>query len=94
VLEGIRWLLPKNPENLDSEEKEKDRLKEAHRLNQLFSCSYYLKEDLRQIGLQKNEAKADRALTDWIKRAQTSGIKMSLKSAKTLAAFRSGILAY
>jgi len=33
-------------------------------------------------------------LTDWIKRAETSGIKMLMKFAKTLAAFQSGILSY
>lgn len=73
---------------------EKDRLEEALHLNQPLSCAYYLKEDLRQIRLQKNKAKADRVLTDWIKRAQASGIKMLMKFAKTLSAYRSGILAY
>ena len=94
ILKGTRWLLLKNPENLDSGKKEKDRLEEALHLNQPLSCAYYLKEDLRQIWLQKNKAKADRVLTDWIKRAQTSGIKMLMKFAKTLSAYRSGILAY
>ena len=94
VLKGTRWLLLKNPENLDSARKEKDRLTEALHLNQPLSCAYYLKEDLRQIWLQKNKPKADRVLTDWIKRAEASGIKMLKKFAKTLAAFRSGILAY
>lgn len=94
ILKGTRWLLLKNPENLDSGKKEKDRLEEALHLNQPLSCAYYLKEDLRQIRLQKNKAKADRVLTDWIKRAQASGIKMLMKFAKTLSAYRSGILAY
>lgn len=94
ILKGTRWLLLKNPENLDSGKKEKDRLEEALQLNKPLSCAYYLKEDLRQIWLQKNKAKADRVLTDWIKRAQASGIKMLMKFAKTLSAYRSGILAY
>ena len=55
---------------------------------------YYLKEDLRQIWLQPNKEKAQLVLTDWIKRAETSGIKMLMKFAKTIAAFQAGILAY
>jgi transposase len=94
ILKGTRWLLLKNPENLDSDKKEKDRLKEALQLNQPLSCAYYLKEDLRQIRLQKTKAKAERVLTDWIKRAEASGIKMLMKFAKTFSAYRSGILAY
>ena len=35
-----------------------------------------------------------RLITDWIKRAEASGIKMLMKFAKTLATYRSGILAY
>ena len=94
ILKGTRWLLLKNPENLDSVKKEKDRLEEALQLNKPLSCTYYLKEDLRQIWLQKTKAKAERVLTDWIKRSASSGIKMLMKFAKTLAAHRSGILAY
>ena len=94
ILKGTRWLLLKNPENLDSVKKEKDRLEEALQLNKPLSCAYYLKEDLRQIWLQKTKAKAERVLTDWIKRSASSGIKMLMKFAKTLAAHRSGILAY
>ncbi len=49
VLKGIRWLLLKNPENLDDKRNERQRLEEALRLNQPLACAYYLKEDLRQI---------------------------------------------
>ena len=94
VLKGTRWLLLKNPENLDSKRGEKDRLNDALQLNQPLSCAYYLKEDLRQIWLQPNKEKAQLVLTDWIKRAETSGIKMLMKFAKTIAAFQAGILAY
>jgi transposase len=94
ILKGTRWLLLKNPDNLDSVKKEKDRLEEALQLNKPLSCAYYLKEDLRQIWLQNSKAKAERVLTDWIKRAESSGIKMLMKFAKTIAAHRSGILAY
>ena len=94
VLKGTRWLLLKNPENLNPEKKEKERLAEALKLNEPLSCAYYLKEDLRQIWLQPNKETAERVFTDWIKRAQSSGIKMLEKFANTLAGYKSGILAY
>jgi transposase len=94
VLKGSRWLLLKNPENLDASKGERERLADALQLNQPLSCAYYLKEDLRQIWLQPNKDKAQLVLADWIKRAETTGIKMLKKFAKTLAAFQSGILSY
>ncbi len=94
VLKGTRWLLLKNPENLAPEKKEKERLAEALKLNEPLSCAYYLKEDLRQIWLQLNKEAAERVFTDWVKRAQATGIKMLKKFANTLAGYKSGILAY
>ena len=94
VLKGTRWLLLKNPENLDTARGERERLNDALRLNQPLSCAYYLKEDLRQIWLQPNKDKAQIVLADWIKRAETSGIRMLIKFAKTIAAFQAGILSY
>ena len=40
VLKGTRWLLLKNPENLDSKRGEKDRLNDALQLNQPLSCAF------------------------------------------------------
>jgi len=94
VLKGTRWLLLKNPENLDSSKGEKDRLNDALQLNQPLSCAYYLKEDLRQVWFQPTKEKARLVLVDWIKRAETSGVKMLKKFAKTLSAFKFGILSY
>ena len=94
VLKGTRWLLLKNPENLDTEKKEKERLEEALKINKPLSCAYYLKEDLRQIWLQPNKETAERVFADWVKRAQSTSIKMLKKFADTLAGYKSGILAY
>lgn len=94
VLKGTRWLLLKNPENLDAKKREKERLEEALKLNQPLSCAYYLKEYLRQIWLQANKKQAERILDDWIQKAQSSRINMLMKFAKTLAGYKSGILAY
>ncbi len=94
VLKGTRWLLLKNPENLDPTKKEGERLEEALRMNQPLATAYYLKEDLRQIWLQPDKETARRVLEDWIRRAEASGIKLLQKFAGTLAMYRTGILAY
>lgn len=94
VLKGTRWLLLKNPENLDPKRNEKERLEEALRLNQPLATAYYLKEDLRQIWDQADKATAEKVLKDWIARAETSGIRMLNRFARTLAIHRERILAW
>jgi len=94
VLKGTRWLLLKNPENLDEQRDEKKRLEEALTLNKSLATAYYLKEDLRQFWEQPGKRFATAFLNDWIKRAVASGIKVLQQMAKTLAAHRSGLLAY
>jgi transposase len=56
VLKGTRWLLLKNPENLDSNRREAERLADALQLNQPLALAHYLKEDLRQIWFQEDKA--------------------------------------
>jgi transposase len=94
VLKGTRWLLLKAAEDLDEERDEKARLKEALALNQSLATAYYLKEDLRQFWEQPGKKFGTLFLESWIKRAEASGIKMLQQMAKTLAAHRSGLLAY
>jgi transposase len=94
VLKGIRWLLLKNPENLDQSRNEKQRLVAALRLNKPLAAAYYMKEDLRQFWSHTNKAQAKRFLKDWIARAEASGIKMLKSFAKTLREHHAGILAY
>jgi transposase len=94
ILKGIRWLLLKNPENLDPKRNERDRLDEALRLNQPLATVYYMKENLRQIWYQPDKATARRVLQDWIRRAEAAGIKLLRQFAGTLAMYQSGILAY
>ena len=88
------WILLKNPENLNKERNERQRLDEALQINEPLATGYYMKEDLRQLWSQKNKEKADTFLKDWIARAQSSGIRILQKFANTLAAHRTGILAY
>ena len=94
VLKGTRWLLLKNPENLDETRNERARLEEALRINGPLATVYYMKEDLRQLWSQPDKRTAGRVLQDWIRRAEASGIKLLQQFAGTLAMYRTGILAY
>jgi len=94
VIKGSRWLLLKNPENLNQERSEAERLEQALRLNKPLALAYYLKEDLRRLWEQPSKAAASAFLMDWIARAETSGIPFLHKFSKTLALHRRGILAY
>ena len=94
VLKGTRWLLLKAAENLDEERDEKTKLEEALALNKSLAVAYYLKEELRQFWEQPGKKFATLFLDGWLKRATSSGIKMLQQMAQTLAAHRSGLLAY
>jgi transposase len=94
VIKGTRWLLLKNPENLDPSKNEPDRLQKALEINQPLAAAYYMKEDLRQLWNQPDKGSAQSFLSDWIDRAKDSGIKMLIRFAKTLAAHKTGLLNY
>jgi transposase len=94
VLKGTRWLLLKNPENLDAKKNEKQRLEEALALNKPLATAYYMKDDLRRFWQQPGKQFATTFLDGWIRRAEASGIRILQQMAKTLAAHRSGLLAY
>jgi len=94
LLKGTLWLLLKNPENLDDDKNEVERLAEALELNTPLTLAYYMKEDLRQIWRQSSKAAARRLLNDWIRRAEASKIRMLKRFADTLREHKEGILAY
>ena len=94
VLKGTRWLLLKNRENLDTAKDEKRRLEEALALNKPLATAYYMKEELRRFWEQPGKRFATNFLDGWIRRAMASGIRMLQQMAKTLALYRSGLLAY
>jgi len=94
VLKGTRWLLLKNPENLDPVKGEPKRLKEALRLNESLAIAYYLKEDLGQIWEQLGKFSAKMKLFDWYHQAMDSGIRILQDFARTLLAHSHGILAW
>ena len=82
VLKGIRWLLLKNPDNLDDTRNERQRLDEALKLNQPFATAYYMKEELRNIWHQPDKTSAQKALDEWVKKTAASDITCSSNSLK------------
>lgn len=94
VLKGTRWLLLKRPEHLDETHNEPNRLQDALDLNQSLATAYYLKEDLRLLWDEPNKWSAGSFLDDWIRQADASGIRVLQTFAKTLARYRTGILAW
>ncbi len=94
VLKGTRWLLLKNPENLEVSKNEDHRLQEALRLNQPLAIAYYLKEDLRTLWTQASKTQAAKNLSLWVRRAEASGIRLLQTFAQTLQTHRNAILAY
>ena len=94
VLKGTRWLLLKNPENLDDLKDESNCLEKALKFNEPLASAYYLKEDLRQFWNQKSKAEAKKHLGAWIAKARSSRVAMLMKMANTLAGHRFGLLSY
>jgi len=94
VLKGTRWLLLKNPQNLDDDRNEPARLEEALELNQPLATAYYLKEDLRRFWEQSSRFTAARFLKSWCARARARGIRFLQKFANTLQGHRHGLLAW
>jgi transposase len=94
VIKGTRWLLLKNPENLNTDRSEPNRLKAALELNQPLAAAYYMKEDLRQAWNQPDKETAKTFLTDWVYRAGSSMIPMLVKMARTITTHFQGLLAY
>lgn len=94
VLKGTRRLLLKNPEDLDPQRNDRQRLEGALRRNAPLATAYYLKDDLRQIWRQPNNRTARQIVRDRLARARASGVRMLAQFADTLARYQDGILAY
>lgn len=84
----------KRLENLDEDRNEADRLHEALKLNESLATGDYLKEDLQLLWEEPTKRAASRFLDDWIRQADASGIRVLKTFGRTLARYRSGILAW
>ena len=94
VIKGTRWLLLTAKEKLEKKPEKVDRLIQALEINRPLATVYYMKEDLRQVWSWSDKETAEWHLKSWIEMAQSSGIAMLTKFAKTLEKHFEGILAY
>ena len=94
VLKGVRWLLLKRPENINSSRREPERLREALRLNEPLAMAYHLKDELNEIWEQEDRESAEALLMDWIIYAESSGVRMLKDFSRTLRFHAQGILAW
>jgi transposase len=94
LLKGTRWLLLKNEENLNDGRSERERLEKALQANRPLMTAYYLKEELRRIWDQVNRNEGEAAFDRWLLTAESSGVGILIKFARTLRSHRMGILNY
>jgi len=94
VLKGTRWLILKNPENLDDTRDERRRLDEALRINQPLATAYYMKEEFRHFWEQETPTAARGFLDDWCRRAEASKLSVLVQMAKTFTLHRERLLNY
>ena len=92
LIKGTRFLLLRNPENL--QEDQIPKLDQALRLNEPLLLGWYLKEELRELWNQPSRQKMSAFLKDWCQKADQTAIGQLMKMAKTLRTHASGILAY
>jgi transposase len=91
-IKGTRFLLLRNPENL--QEDQIPKLERALQLNEPLLLGWYLKEELRELWNQPSRQQMAAFLKDWCQKADQTAIGQLMKMAKTLRTHASGILAY
>ncbi len=91
-IKGTRFLLLRNPENL--QEDQIPKLDRALQLNEPLLLGWYLKEELRELWNQPSRQQMDAFLKDWCQQADQTAIGQLMQMAKTLRTHASGILAY
>jgi transposase len=92
TLKGNRFLLLRNYEDLAPDRKA--RLDALLQVNQPLFTIHSMKEQLRLFWEKENGTAARAFLETWCRDALNSGVKHLAKVAKTLAAYRSGLLNY
>ena len=93
VIKGMRWLLLCNGKDI-YDDKHKERLENALAMNKPLAQAYYLKESMREIWMQVTKTHAESFLDEWIRQAWSTKVSLIEKVANTIAAYRSGILAW
>ena len=90
TLKGTRWLLLKNPWNLNNDQKE--RLSTLVRWNSPLLRALYLKEAFQLFWYYKQPSRAHEHLTKWIHSAMRSKLEAFRKFAQMLRSHLDGIL--
>jgi len=93
VVKGTRWLLLKNPSNIQNP-KDKIRLQDLLSANKSLAKVYILKEDFKRLWLCRDRGIAETEYASWYRRAVRSRISPLVKFAKNLYLWKDGILAH
>ena len=91
VVKRSRWLLLRNPENLDIEQA--SQLDELLAINQPLMTAYLMKAQLKELWFARNERAARWRWTHWFRQAESSGIASLVLFAKRLKPYAEGIIA-
>jgi transposase len=91
-LKGLRWLLVRNYDELDAEDRQK--LQRAFEIWPELATLHGLKEEFRAFYERKNRRTAIHALHMWIVKVQQTGHKALLKFLETVRRWEHQILAY
>jgi transposase len=92
LLKGSRFLLLKNPENLDASRGEPGRLRRLLDLNSPLTTMYILKEDLRRFWEMDSREKAEEAAREFIGCARASGVPEIVSLGSVIERHMEGIL--
>jgi transposase len=90
VIKGSKYLLLKNKENLENEERGK--LRRLLNLNKTLNIVYILKDYLKRLWKYKYRRCAEKFLEHWCRLAEESGIKALKTFTKMLKRYAYGIL--
>ena len=90
VLKGSKYILLKNRENLQKEEKQ--RLREILRVNESISTVYILKDYLKRLWRYRYSRRAKKILEFWCLLARESGLRPVIAFAKTVKRYAYGII--
>lgn len=91
LVKQSRWLLLRNPENLD--ERQVATLDELLAANQPLMLAYLMKSQLKGLWYAKTERSARWRLTHWLNQALSSGVASLERFARNLRPYAEGIIA-
>ena len=91
IVKRSRWLLLRNPENLDQHQSA--GLEELLAANQPLMLVYLMKSELKALWYAKSERAAKWRLTHWLNQAASSGLEALARFARNLRPYADGIIA-